>query len=154
MPDWPIADLIPHAGDMILLDRVLRFDEETIEAQVQVRPHACYSDPDGSLPAWVGVELMAQGIAAYAGCRARSLGEPVQLGFLLGSRKYTCNVDRFPVGCTLTIRALRSLEDESGMGMFECHIDGPGIQAQARLSVYRPPRTADYLATQQEPSHD
>lgn len=154
MSEWPIADLVPHAGDMILLDRVVRFDAESIEVFAQVRAHPIYSDVDGSLPAWVGVELMAQAVAAYAGCRARQDGKPVEMGFLLGTRKYECDVERFPLGSALTVRALRSLEDESGMGVFECHIDGPDVHAQARLSVYRPPRPADYLATLQDTSHD
>ncbi|WP_263262122.1 hotdog family protein [Pseudomonas sp. RIT-PI-S] len=154
MPEWPIAELLPHAGDMVLLDRVVRFDDDSIETLAQVRPHPVFSEADGSLPAWVGVELMAQAVAAYAGCRSRQLGQPVEMGFLLGTRKYSCNVERFAAGTLLTVRALRSLEDESGMGVFECHLDGPGIQAQARLNVYRPPRAADYLATPQDCSHD
>jgi len=28
--DWPIAELLPHAGDMILLDGVERFDDDSV----------------------------------------------------------------------------------------------------------------------------
>lgn len=146
---WPIAELIPHAADMILLDEVLRFGDEDVETRLRVRPGGLFSHADGSLPAWLGVELMAQSIAAYAGCQARQAGLPVELGFLLGTRKYECNVDAFPAGAELRIRALRSLQDENGMGVFECHLDGPGIHAEARLNVFRPPQVASYL---QEPS--
>ena len=48
----------------------------------------------------------------------------------------------------LRIKALRSLQDDNGMGVFECHISGPGITAEARLNVFRPPQIASYL---QEP---
>ncbi|MFF7707604.1 3-hydroxylacyl-ACP dehydratase [Pseudomonas sp. NPDC007930] len=154
MIDWPIAELLPHAGNMILLDGVLRFDDDSLEACATVRPGGPFNDPDGSLPAWAGVELMAQAIAAYAGCRARREGVPIAMGFLLGTRKYSCNVERFPAGSRLTLRALRSLEDESGMGVFECHISGDGLQAEARLNVYRPPNAGDYLAHVQETPHD
>ncbi|EIK96905.1 hypothetical protein PMM47T1_09606 [Pseudomonas sp. M47T1] len=150
---WPVAELLPHAGDMILIDHVESFDEDNIHTHVSVRAGGLFSREDGSLPAWVGVELMAQTVAAYAGCRARQNGQPVELGFLLGSRKYECNVEHFPLGSTLHIHALRSLEDESGMGVFECHLSGPGIQASARLNVYRPPQAAQYLGAPQEPSH-
>lgn len=142
---WPIADLLPHAGDMILLDGVERFDAESVVTYLQVRAGGLLNAADGSLPAWVGIELMAQSVAAFAGCQARQAGQPVELGFLLGTRNFQCNVDAFPVDAHLSIRALRSLQDDSGMGVFECHLDGPGIHAEARLNVFRPPEVARYL---------
>ena len=146
MIDWPLADLLPHAGDMILIDQVLAFDEEQIRTRLTVRAGGLFNREDGSLPAWVGVELMAQSVAAYAGCHARLLGDPVVLGFLLGTRKFECNVEHFPAGTELHIHALRSLEDDNGMGVFECHLTGPGIHATARLNVFRPPQADHYLA--------
>ncbi|MEE3923066.1 hotdog family protein [Pseudomonas viridiflava] len=146
MIDWPLAELIPHAGDMILIDQVLAFDEEQIQTCLTVRAGGLFNEADGSLPAWVGVELMAQSVAAFAGCQARSKGDAVKLGFLLGSRKFECNVAHFPAGSELNIHAVRSLQDDSGMGVFECTLTGPDINAFARLNVYCPPNTADYLA--------
>ncbi|WP_122690267.1 hotdog family protein [Pseudomonas viridiflava] len=146
MIDWPLAELIPHAGDMILIDQVLAFDEEQIQTCLTVRAGGLFNEADGSLPAWVGVELMAQSVAAFAGCQARSKGDAVKLGFLLGSRKFDCNVAHFPLGSELNIHAVRSLQDDSGMGVFECTLTGPDINAFARLNVYCPPNTADYLA--------
>lgn len=158
MSSWPPAELLPHAADMILIDQVLWFDEEQIKTRLTVKPGGLFNRPDGSLPAWVGVELMAQSVAAYAGCHARQKGNAVELGFLLGTRKFECNVEHFPVDSELTIHALRSLEDDSGMGMFECHLHGQGIHASARLSVFRPPNAASYLLGEtdeiKESSHD
>jgi len=145
MIDWPLAELLPHAGDMIFIDQILAFDEEQIHTRLTVKPDGLFSRPDGSLPAWVGIELMAQSVAAFAGCHARQRGDAVELGFLLGSRKFECNVESFPAGTELTIHGVRSLEDENGMGVFECHINAPGIHATARLNVYRPPQAAHYL---------
>ena len=155
MIDWPLAQLLPHAGDMILIDQVLAFDQEQIHTRLTVRAGGLFNREDGSLPAWVGVELMAQSVAAYAGCRARVQGDPVELGFLLGTRKFECNVDHFPLGCELHIHALRSLEDDNGMGVFECHLTGPDIHATARLNVFRPPQADTSLAqASQETRHD
>ncbi|KAF2392356.1 MULTISPECIES: hotdog family protein [Pseudomonas] len=145
MIDWPLAELLPHAGDMILIEQILSFDDEQIHTRLTVKPGGLFNRPDGSLPAWVGIELMAQSVAAYAGCHARARGDAVELGFLLGTRKFECNVEHFPAGTELTIHGLRSLEDDSGMGVFECHINAPGIHATARLNVYRPPQAAQYL---------
>lgn len=145
---WPIAELLPHAGNMILIDEVLSFNDEHVETRLQVRPNGLFNQPDGSLPAWLGIELMAQTIAAYAGCHARQAGMAVELGFLLGTRNFTCNVESFPLGAELRISALCSLQDDNGMGVFECQLLGPGIRAEARLNVFRPPQIASYL---QEP---
>lgn len=71
MSHWPLAELLPHAGDMILIDAIERFDDEQIFTRLTVKPDGLFNLPDGSLPAWVGVELMAQSVAAFAGCHAR-----------------------------------------------------------------------------------
>ncbi|PHN17888.1 hotdog family protein [Pseudomonas sp. ICMP 460] len=146
MITWPLAELLPHAGDMILIDQVLSFDEEQVHTRATVTPGGLFNRPDGSLPAWVGIELMAQSVAAYAGCHARQKGQAAELGFLLGTRKFVCNVEHFPAGAELHIHGLRSLEDDNGMGVFECHLTGVGIQASARLNVFRPPQATHYLA--------
>ncbi|MEB2650661.1 hotdog family protein [Pseudomonas siliginis] len=153
MSHWPLAELLPHAGDMILIDAIERFDDEQIFTRLTVKSDGLFNLPDGSLPAWVGVELMAQSVAAFAGCHARQKGNPPELGFLLGTRKFECNVEAFAAGSELTIHGLRSLEDDNGMGVFECHIHGDGIHASARLNVFRPPQANQYLQQTQE-SHD
>lgn len=145
MTAWPLAELLPHAGDMILIDEVLSFDEEQIHTRLTVTPNGLLNDTNGNMPAWVGIELMAQSVAAYAGCQARTQGQPVALGFLLGSRKFECNVEQFPAGSELHIHALRTLQDDNGMGVFECRLTGPAIEAFARLSVYCPPNSDHYL---------
>mgnify|MGYP002718262396 CR=1 FL=1 len=141
---YAIEDVVPHRQDMCLLERITQWDQDAIEAELVV-PEAGLFVEDDQVPAWVDIEYMAQAIAAWAGCRARAAGRPPQLGFLLGTRKFECNVERFPAGAELRIKALRSLQDDNGMGVFECHLDGPGIHAEARLNVFRPPEVASYL---------
>ena len=120
MTAWPIAELLPHAGEMILLDAVLEHASEHAVCSRRVPAAGLFHDADGNLPAWMGVELMAQAIAAWAGCQAKAAGEPVRLGFLLGTRHYVCNVVAFAPGSELRIEA-------------------PGVLAQARLTVFSPP---------------
>jgi predicted hotdog family 3-hydroxylacyl-ACP dehydratase len=145
MSIWPVAELLPHAGNMILIDEVLAFSAEHIDTRLQVRPNGLFSLPDGSLPAAVAIELMAQSVAAFAGCHARQAGRDVALGFLLGTRKFTCNVDRFPAGAGLYINARQSLQGENGMGVFECRLQGPQILAEARLNVFQPHDLSRYV---------
>jgi len=142
--NWTLTDLLPHAGNMILLDELLSCDDDAVHTRVTVRP-CLFSDGNGELPGWIGLELMAQSVAAWAGVRAKRAGQPVELGFLIGTRKYECNVPVFPNGRALHIHARASLEDASGLGVFECELTGDGIHASARLNVYRPPQVADYL---------
>ena len=135
---WPIAKLIPHAGEMILLDALLEHSPEHVRCRRVVPAVGLLHDADGRLPAWAGVELMAQAIAAWAGCRGKTSGEPVRLGFLLGTRHYTCNVAAFAPGTELVVEARREFADETGMGVFACRIEAPDVVASARLTVFSP----------------
>lgn len=139
MTIWPIAELIPHAGDVILLDEVVHFDAESLRARATVRAHSPFHTEDNTLPSWVGLEFMAQAVAAWAGCQARVADNAVTLGFLLGTRRYECNISHFPQGMSLIVDVACSLQDASGMGVFECHISSSNVVlATARLNVYRP----------------
>jgi predicted hotdog family 3-hydroxylacyl-ACP dehydratase len=144
MTIWPIDRLLPHAGAMILLDRVIEWDAERIVCERIVRRDEPFIQT-GGLPAWAGVELMAQAIAAWNGCQLLAAGSTVRPGFLLGTRTYRADVDSFPPGTTLTIEAVRSFHDEDGMGAFTCRIDAEGMHAEARLTVFSPPDPTPFL---------
>jgi len=133
-----IADLLPHSGNMVLLDRVIGFAENVLIAELRVRGDGLFGD-DQAVPAWAGMEYMAQAVAAYAGVNAKRAGEPIKLGFLLGTRRYNSNVAEFKVGTLLTIRAELMFQDEN-LGVFECSIQGTGIEVSANLNVYQSPR--------------
>ena len=147
MSHWPVEELLPHAGNMVLLDAVREADPERIVCSRQVSAGGLFNAADGSLPAWVGVELMAQSIAAWAGWQAKHDQRPVRLGFLLGTRHYQCDVDAFPAGSELLIEAVRNFQDDHGMAVFTCHIDAPGVHAEARLTVFSPPDADTFLTT-------
>ena len=134
----PISEALPHAGDMILLDRIERYDAESIVCLRTVAPGSPFVDANGNLPAWIGIELMAQTIAAWSGAHALDAGQPVRLGFLLGSRLYEASADVFAAGSELHIEAVRTFHDDDGMGVFACRIDGGGVHATARLTVFSP----------------
>ncbi|CAP44788.1 ApeP family dehydratase [Bordetella petrii] len=146
MTIWPVHELIPHAGEAILLDEVLNFDADTLRARATVRTDGPFHQADQSLPNWVGLEYMAQAVAAWAGCHARAAGEPVALGFLLGTRRYECQLPAFPAGMELIVDVTRSLHDATGMGIFECSLSSSDrVLAAARLNVYRPPDAGAFL---------
>ena len=145
---WTPAELLPHAGDAVLLDHVRSWSEQHLEATAVPGASPLYQQEDGSLPNWLGLEIMAQAVAAWAGCQARQAGRPVELGFLLGTRRYDCRVDRYPAGQPLAVRVQPSLHDATGMGVFETWLRDAAtgeLLAEARLNVYRPGDVLSYL---------
>jgi predicted hotdog family 3-hydroxylacyl-ACP dehydratase len=136
MNKFAVKELVPHSGKMVLLNRVIEFDEEYMLAEVIVRNDGLFGDGK-TLPAWVGIEYMAQTIAALGGMKRRLAGKALNLGFLLGTRRYDCNVDIFAVGSVLSVSVQRLVEDQ-GLGVFDCRITAEGILASAKLNVYQP----------------
>jgi predicted hotdog family 3-hydroxylacyl-ACP dehydratase len=134
----PPADLLPHAAPMVLLDEVLAWGDETVRASVRVAPDQPFFIPGQGIPAHVGIEWMAQACGLYAGMEALTCGEPVRLGFLLGSRHYHAIRSWFAEGEVLVVSA-RMIYREDGLAAFDCVIETAEEQlASARLTVYQP----------------
>ena len=145
--DAAVERLVPHRGGMLWIDRVLHCDADNVVAEATVHAHHLLADEnDPGLPAWLGIEYMAQGIAAWAGGRALSRGEPVKPGFLLGTRRYHCHQPWLPFGLRLRIECHRELMGDNGLGMFACRLlDGEREIAGANVSVFEPPDPDAYL---------
>ena len=143
MPD--IRSLVPHAGPMVLLDRVISVDEDSLLAEVRIRSDSLFCSANG-VDAWVGMEYMAQAIGAWAGYTAQLRGEPVKIGFLLGTRRYECSRPIFVLGSVLRVHVQCVFQNEDGLGSFECSIDDEeGRVATATLTVFQPPNVNDFL---------
>jgi len=136
MMKFTASELVPHDGTMLLLDEIIEYDKESLVAEVVVRDDGLFNEGN-SVPAWLGIEYMAQTVAAHGGMLCVLAGKPIQLGFLLGTRRYNCNVATFKVGMRLTVRVKRFMEDQ-GLGVFNCQILGEGIDISAKLNVYQP----------------
>ena len=135
MPD--IRTLLPHAGPMVLLDRVVSVEDENLCAELRIRADSLFCVA-GKVGAWVGIEYMAQAIGAFAGHVARKRSEPIKLGYLLGTRCYECTRPVFTVGMLLRIHVKRVLQSENGLASFECRIEYENGQiASANLSVFQ-----------------
>jgi len=145
----PMAEVVPHAGAMRLVDELVHADANGCVARATVRATQLFVDDDG-MPGWVGIEYMAQTIAAWAGVQNHMAGRPPGIGFLLGSRRYACDVPAFPVGSVLTIAANVELAGDNGLGMFSCTLalDGREV-ARANVSVFQPADAQAFLQGQQ-----
>ncbi|MDO4640825.1 MAG: thioester dehydrase [Neisseria sp.] len=153
-PITAIAPLLPHSGRMVLLDCVTEYSAHHLVATAKVdEQHILLKD--GYLPCMAGMEIVAQGIGALTGCLAFNAGKPIQLGFLLGTRKLNLFADRIPVHTSLLIEVKESVIDSSGFGVFDCSLrwtDAPepeknalppdGLLLQAALNVYSPHKEA------------
>jgi predicted hotdog family 3-hydroxylacyl-ACP dehydratase len=140
-----IEAVVPHRGRMLLVNRLLARDEDSVVIGAVVNADNLFVEDQG-VPAWVGIEYMAQAISAWAGCRALARGEPAGIGFLLGTRRYACRAGHFAIGAQLRIEARRELFGDNGMGMFSCRIlEGETALASAQVSVFEPPDPTAFL---------
>lgn len=152
IPDSPtifpysIETLVPQSGQMVLLDRVLEVGDSYIVAELEVREDALFANSDRCVPAWLGLEYMAQTIAAYSGYHRKCRGEAIGLGFLLGTRFYECSVGSFPCGVILSVRAEKIIEAANDMSVFDCQLQGPVISARSKLNVLLPQDSTKFLA--------
>ena len=142
---WAMADLVPHAGRMRLLDAAIDGDDDSLTACVEIRADSLFFDGVG-VGAWVGIEYMAQAVAAWAGWRARLDGGSPKVGFLLGSRRYSTSRSRFLLGEVLLVQAQRQFQADNGLGHFDCTLAIDGVQvASAALTVFEPDDVSQFL---------
>lgn len=127
---------------MLLLDRIAEFSDRDLVAEYLPRSDAWYADGSGNMPGWIGIELMAQAIAAHVAMDKRRSGRPLKMGALLGARSYRISAPanaRFPAGQLLRIRVREAFHDESGLAAYECSIEsGQTSVAASTLKVYEP----------------
>jgi predicted hotdog family 3-hydroxylacyl-ACP dehydratase len=134
----PLA-LIPHVGDAVLLDEIRDSGkDDRLSAALVVRPGTAFSNPDGSLPGWAGVEILAQVVAAFATLAGNAPSGPAAVGLLLGVRGYRCTLDCFWPGMRLDADIVESTSDGRGLGVFDGTLmSGGELVAAGILSACR-----------------
>lgn len=107
---WSLEDLLPHRAPMILIDAVRDSDFADLEATVRVTEDSLFYTSPMGVPSYVGIEYVAQTVAALAGLRARRHGADVSLGYLLGARRFVATVPYFSLGSLLIVRVKAEFE--------------------------------------------
>ncbi len=148
-PQYGLAELLPHSGRMRLLTSIVDYGDGWLEAEVVIAEDSTFADADG-VPASIGLEYMAQTVAAYTGLQKRLNGEKPGLGLLLGTRKYNCNVGRFPIGQTLRVKTEPEMLGTNGFNVFNCELTGEGVSVSAVLNVFEPVDAEAYLQEAQK----
>lgn len=137
LPFPPAAELIPHGPAAVFLDRVLARTEIDIECEVVPGTRDGDYREDGVIPAEMGIEYMAQAVAAYAGLSA-SAERRREVGYIIAVRSLQIRTRGFQLGQALIVRATREW-GESHLARFAASIERDGeILTSASLSVFRP----------------
>lgn len=152
-PDrFPVSDLLPQSGSMILIDAVKLIDNHSITTRLSVRDDGLFSLPDQTVPAWVGIEYMAQTIAAFSGYHCLLRGEPIRLGLLLGTRHFECRHSNYPCKTELCVHATRIIESANDMCVFDSTIEianaesiDPVFSASAKINLLLPQNLQAFL---------
>jgi predicted hotdog family 3-hydroxylacyl-ACP dehydratase len=88
-----IEGMIPHAGSMCLLERVVQWDQESIECRTRSQLET--DNPlrvDGGVPIEAGIEYAAQAMAVHGGLGDTGSGEP-RRGFVAVVNRVAWNAE-------------------------------------------------------------
>jgi predicted hotdog family 3-hydroxylacyl-ACP dehydratase len=132
----PVSEFVLHRPPMFLLDRLVSLDLESAICEWCVRQDNEFMVPDLGVPAYIGIEYMAQCMAVHSGACARLLDSLPPQGFLLGTRQYNCDVPYFILGSSYQVSCRMLVSNLDGLCSFECQIfSNNQVIAQARISV-------------------
>ncbi|GAA5215077.1 hypothetical protein ACFSJ3_01415 [Corallincola platygyrae] len=135
---YPIEVLLPHDHPMILIDGLVGITDSSATAKVTLTEDCLLLDGTGKVSSSIAIEWMAQTIAAHAGYKACEEGRPVQLGFLLGTRRFRSTRGTFNALEQFTVD-VEQLYLEDGMAAFSCAVTQNGEPVvNATVNTYQP----------------
>jgi predicted hotdog family 3-hydroxylacyl-ACP dehydratase len=142
----PIEQLLPHRPPMILIDRMIDATETGSTCEITIGPQTLFLEPAG-VPAFVGIEYMAQAVAAYGGYKSFRVGESVAVGFLLGTPHLKTYCQFFELGQTLQVQ-VTLVWGQHELMQFHCTIQDASTRKllqQAELNVFKPKNLQSFL---------
>jgi predicted hotdog family 3-hydroxylacyl-ACP dehydratase len=126
MLNMDITELLPHKGSAVLIDEVLSDTPDTIRVVAHISDTHPFFVAGHGVPSWVGIEMMAQAIAAHAGLSGRREQREPRSGMLLGTRRYQTSTAYFAEGARLEILAEREFGESSGLAACNCQVSCDG----------------------------
>ena len=148
MHKYSVEQVLPHDHPMIFIDELIEHDDNGATCTVTIKPDGpMYDEQLQGVPSYVGIEYMAQTIAAYANANKLDEGEEVSIGFLVSSRKFTTETRLFPLGQTLTVSVEKVLIGENGLSVFDCIIkEQQQTLVKAKINIFQPNDPEAFLA--------
>lgn len=136
----PLAELLPHRSPMILLDSVAAFEPGRVVCRVCPRADSVFAR-QGSLPAIVVLEYMAQATAVLTALTVEGPSPGASPGMLVGVRGLRLARAKLEFDAALTVQAEVQTFSARG-GVFECRVELEGETiAAARLTVVTSPHS-------------
>jgi predicted hotdog family 3-hydroxylacyl-ACP dehydratase len=137
----PVAELIPHAGAMVLLDELVAWHKGYARCVALVRPFAPFVR-DGRVDSVVTIEYMAQAVAACLGYEALSAGDGVRVGMIIACKRFVAHADHLRVGDALTLD-VHSVQGNELLSHFDCKLSrADELFSEATLTLYHAPSLA------------
>ncbi|MES2488210.1 MAG: 3-hydroxylacyl-ACP dehydratase, partial [Pseudomonadota bacterium] len=134
---YTAQQVLPHGQAMLLVDEV-GYGMDYGQAMLTIRADSNFCDGVHGVPAWVGIEYMAQAISVFSGVEQLQRGEAIKIGLLIGTRRYESEVPVFTIGSKLNIIARLSDREDEGISMFACEIrDDQRVLARGDIKAYR-----------------
>jgi len=132
-----VASLVPHAGRMCLLERVLDWDDSTVTLAT-----ATHRDPanplrsDGRLRAIHLCEYGAQAMAVHGGLRARARDERARPGLLVSLRDVVLDCDYADDLAGELVVTARCVHESPSAWQYDFRVShGTRVLAQGRATV-------------------
>lgn len=144
--NYDIEKILPHNRPMILIDDIVEVNKESryVIAKVTIKEEMIFFDKTiNGISALTGIEFMAQTIGCYAFFGNEN--EKPKIGFLLGSRSYKNNLEKFENGETYYIKASEIFSDNE-LVSFNCLIyNGGNEYASAVINAFQPKNARKFL---------
>ena len=134
-----IAPYLPHRHGMCLLDTLLEVGDEHLHATTTPHRDNLFARADG-IPGWVGLEWLAQAVTAWAGVQAVAKGDTPRIGFLLGTRRYQCQIQDFAFDQPIRVEVELDFRADNGLGAFRGRLLDKHNQqlGSATINVFQP----------------
>ncbi|NDV23249.1 3-hydroxylacyl-ACP dehydratase [Desulfovibrio sp. JC022] len=132
--------LLPHRGQMLLIDSVLTAEDGAGTAQAELSADSIAVGSDGNMLAPFYIELLAQTYAAVCGYQLKSAGLPVPEGFLVGVQKFQITPEyntRFSSNELLI--SVQTVGDFDGFAVVEGTVSREGkVLAEGKIKLFVP----------------
>ena len=147
---YDLEKILPHNHPMILIDDIVEVNlkGEYIISKVTISENNMFFDKELNGVSYItGIEYMAQTIGCYAYLKRGE--EDAKIGFLLGTRSYKSEIDRFENGKTYYIKA-KEIFGDNQLVSFECliynNIIGDKELIKSIVNVYQPDDASEFSA--------
>ncbi len=131
-----LFNLLPQRPPLLLLDSVNNESIEAFSAETVITKDSLLLSGD-SVPAWAGIEYMAQAVAAYHSSFIKE-GDKVEIGFIVGVRNYKSKVSDFKIGEKLVMN-VEEIVIDNGIGSFNTTISIDGkVVTETKMTTYIP----------------